>query len=77
MDEVFADAQVQHLNMTAPVQHPALGQLDILRNAIRMTDAPATVRAPSPDVGAHSDAVLTELGYSAAEIGGLRAGGVI
>ena len=52
MDEVFADPQVEHLAMTQPVEHPALGRLDILRNAVRMTDAPATVRTPSPDLGA-------------------------
>ena len=37
MDEVFADPQVEHLAMTEPVEHPALGPLDILRNAVRMT----------------------------------------
>ena len=52
MDEVFADPQVGHLAMTAPVEHPVLGQLDILRNAVRMTDAPGTVRTASPDAGA-------------------------
>ena len=68
MDEVFADPQVEHLAMTEPVQHPALGRLEILRNAVRMTDAPATVRSPSPDNGDHTDEVLTELGYPRAEI---------
>ena len=68
MDEVFADPQVEHLAMTAAVAHPALGPLDIIRNAVRMTGAPATVRAPSPDAGDHTGEVLADLGYSPAEI---------
>jgi crotonobetainyl-CoA:carnitine CoA-transferase CaiB-like acyl-CoA transferase len=76
MDEVFADPQVEHLAMTEPVEHPALGRLDILRNAVRMTDAPATVRAPSPDAGDHTAEVLAELGYPQAEIDRLREQGV-
>jgi len=77
MDEVFADPQVEHLAMTEPVEHPTLGRLDILRNAVRMTDGPATVRTPSADIGAHTDEVLAELGYPRAEIDRLRAQGVI
>jgi crotonobetainyl-CoA:carnitine CoA-transferase CaiB-like acyl-CoA transferase len=77
MDEVFADPQVEHLAMTEPVEHPTLGRLDILRNAVRMTDTPATVRAPSPDRGAHTDDVLTELGYPRGELDRLRTQGVI
>jgi crotonobetainyl-CoA:carnitine CoA-transferase CaiB-like acyl-CoA transferase len=77
MDEVFADPQVEHLAMTEPVQHPALGRLDILRNAVRMTDGPATVRTPSPDIGADTDEVLTELGYPREEIDRLHAQRVI
>jgi crotonobetainyl-CoA:carnitine CoA-transferase CaiB-like acyl-CoA transferase len=77
MDEVFADPQVEHLAMTLPVTHPVLGQLDIVRNAVRMTDAPPTVRAPSPDVGDHTDEVLDELGYPREAIDRFRADGVI
>jgi len=77
MDEVFADPQVEHLAMTQPVQHPELGRLEILRNAVRMTDGPASVRSPSPDAGQHTNQVLAELGYPEAQIARLRAGGVI
>jgi len=59
------------------VEHPVLGRLDILRNAVRMTDAPPTVRSPSPDLGADTDEVLAELGYPRGQIDRLRAQGVI
>jgi crotonobetainyl-CoA:carnitine CoA-transferase CaiB-like acyl-CoA transferase len=77
MDEVFADPQVAHLAMTEPVQHPALGRLDILRNAVRMTGAAASVRTPTPDAGDHTDAVLAELGYQRGDIDRFRAQGMI
>jgi crotonobetainyl-CoA:carnitine CoA-transferase CaiB-like acyl-CoA transferase len=77
MDEVFADPQVAHLSMTQTVEHPALGSLAIVRNAVRMTGAQDTVRTPSPDLGGHTDEVLKELGYSPAEIDALRAQAVI
>ena len=66
------DPQVQHLAMTEAVQHPALGRLEILRNAVRMTGGPATVRTASPDAGADTDDVLAGLGYRPEEIIQLR-----
>ena len=77
MDEVFADPQVEHLGMTQTVQHPVLGPLAIVRNAVRMTGGPDTVRTPSPDLGDHTEEVLAGLGYSPVEIGRLRAQAVI
>jgi crotonobetainyl-CoA:carnitine CoA-transferase CaiB-like acyl-CoA transferase len=59
------------------VEHPALGRLDIVRNAVRMTDTPPTVRRPSPDPGDHTSDVLGELGYPPEEIARLRADGTI
>jgi crotonobetainyl-CoA:carnitine CoA-transferase CaiB-like acyl-CoA transferase len=65
LDQTFADAQVTHLEMTAPVQHPVLGRLDLVRHPVTMTGtdhADATVRTHSPDPGEHTSEILAELG---------------
>jgi crotonobetainyl-CoA:carnitine CoA-transferase CaiB-like acyl-CoA transferase len=77
MDEVFADPQIEHLAMATPVEHPALGRLDLVRNAVRMTGTGPTVRSASPDAGDDTDTVLAELGYDSAEIDQLRADGTV
>ncbi len=77
MDEVFGDPQVEHLAMTAPVDHPALGELSLIRNAVRMSDAGPTVRHATPDPGDDTDAVLDELGFTADEVAELRAAGTV
>jgi crotonobetainyl-CoA:carnitine CoA-transferase CaiB-like acyl-CoA transferase len=71
------DPQVRHLEMAQAVDHPARGPIDLVRNPVRMTGAAGAVLAPAPDPGEHTDDVLTDLGYSAAEIGKLRADTVI
>ena len=77
MDEVFADPQVRHLAMAAPVEHRTLGQLDLVRNAVTLDGVPSTVRDPSPDPGQHSTEVLSELGLSGDEIQAYRDAGVV
>lgn len=78
MDEVFADPQVRHLGLTRTVEHPELGSLSIVRNAVTMTGGadggPETVRSPSPGLGEHTAEVLAELGYSPSEIDRLAKG---
>ena len=77
MDEVFADEQVRHLSMTAPVTVAGVGRLDLIRNPVRMSDAAATVRTPTPEVGADTVTILIGLGYTEDEIARLRADGAI
>jgi formyl-CoA transferase len=77
MDEVFADEQVRHLRMAAPVEHGELGRLDLVRNAVRISGTAPSVRTPIPELGADAVPVLTELGYTADEVAQLRARGAI
>ncbi|MBW8905076.1 MAG: CoA transferase, partial [Betaproteobacteria bacterium] len=44
MDEVFADPQVKHLGAAAEVNHPRLGRLRILNQAVKLSRTPATLK---------------------------------
>ncbi|MGH7099411.1 MAG: CaiB/BaiF CoA transferase family protein [Stellaceae bacterium] len=79
IDETFADPQVQHLEMARPMDHPQLGELKVVGQAINMarTPEPARMRHATPDLGQHTDAVLGELGYGERDIAELRARGVV
>jgi len=77
IDQTFADPQVQHLGMAVPVDHPELGQIEIVRNAVSMSRTPHVVRTAAPDRGAHSDDILREHGLDDARIADLRDSGAI
>jgi crotonobetainyl-CoA:carnitine CoA-transferase CaiB-like acyl-CoA transferase len=76
-DEVFADPQVQHMQIAEPVAHPALGQISLIAQAARLSRTPGKIRFPLPDAGAHNEEILQSIGYSVDEISALRAAGVI
>jgi formyl-CoA transferase len=74
---VFADPQVLARGMVVETEHPALGHMKTLGSPIKMSATPPDVSRRSPQLGEHTDEVLTEAGFSGAEIAALRAAGAI
>jgi crotonobetainyl-CoA:carnitine CoA-transferase CaiB-like acyl-CoA transferase len=77
IDEAFADPQVQHLEAAVEVQHPKLGRFKIVNQAVKLSRTPSSVKAPTPEVGEHTDEVLKELGYGDKDIARMREGKII
>jgi formyl-CoA transferase len=77
IDRVFADPQVRHLGLAAPLHHPRLGDTHVVASAINLSGVPKTMRSATPDSGAHTDEVLASVGYTQAEIADMHTKGVI
>jgi crotonobetainyl-CoA:carnitine CoA-transferase CaiB-like acyl-CoA transferase len=77
VQEVFEDAQVQHLGLATEVKHRALGSLRLQNVPVSLSRTPGAVRSAAPEPGEHTDEVLGELGYTAADIARLRDAGVV
>lgn len=75
--EVFADPQVQHLDMVWQIPHATLGQAGVVRTPLNIRGHAPGVRSGVPGLGEHSDEILAEAGLSATEIAHLRANKVI
>ncbi|HOL36995.1 MAG TPA: CoA transferase [Rubrivivax sp.] len=77
VEDVIEDPQIRHNHMIVPVEHPELGRLDVTGIPIRFHGTPCEVRLHPPMQGEHTRALLGELGYAAAEIEALLAGGIV
>ena len=73
MDEVFADPQVQHLGMAAPVEHRTLGRMEVVNQPVKLSRTPSSIAHPTPEKGEHTEEVLREYGYDDSAIAGFRA----
>ena len=77
IDQMFADDQVRHVDMAHPIHHPALGDFDVVGQAVELSRYRPRRGVPTPDRGQHTDDVLGELGFGAEAIGDLRQRGIV
>jgi len=76
--ELFADPHAGARGMLTQVSHPGSSKTaTIAGTPIRMTKTPGGVRDRAPIAGEHTDAVLAEVGFAAAEIAELRKTGAV
>ena len=77
IDQVFGLEQVRHLGLAQPMNSQERGPTEVLGQPILMSRSKATVKRPPPTLGEHTDEVLGEAGYSAADIKKLRSDGAV
>jgi crotonobetainyl-CoA:carnitine CoA-transferase CaiB-like acyl-CoA transferase len=76
LDEVFDDPQVKTYGFPTEVEHPKMGKMKLVGNAVTMSRTPPTIDRPPPMLGEHNDEILAEIGYDSKAISALRAKGV-
>jgi len=77
IDRVFEDPQVEHLGLKQTFTSPALGEVTVLGQAIKLSGAESRIVRPPPEIGEHSREILSELGFGDAEIDTFAKAGVI
>ena len=77
LDEVFADPQVKSYGFPLEVEHPQMGKMQLIGNAVDMSRTPPSIDRPPPVLGEQTDEVLSALGLNAREIADLRGKGAI
>ncbi len=72
VDEMWSDPQVESLDLSRKVTNSAVGDLNVVRNAVNLSAAEDVPYTASPERGEHTDEILSEFGFSVQEIQKLR-----
>jgi formyl-CoA transferase/CoA:oxalate CoA-transferase len=71
--EALDSPQAAARGMVAELEHPTVGRLRTVGSPLRLSDTPVALRTAPPVLGQHTDEVLAETGYTAAQIAALHA----
>jgi crotonobetainyl-CoA:carnitine CoA-transferase CaiB-like acyl-CoA transferase len=74
--QTFEDPQVKHQEMVMELDQPS-GKVKTLGFPVKMSDTPARIHRPSPQLGQHTEEILSDLGFSNEKIKELKEKGVI
>jgi formyl-CoA transferase len=77
LDEVFDDPQVKTYGFPNELEHPTMGKMKMVGNAVDLSRTPPRMDLPPPVLGEHTEEILISAGYDAREILSLRESGVI
>ncbi len=71
------DPHIRKAGLVVGREHPGFGKADHLGVVPRLSGTPARLGRPTPVLGAETDEILIEAGYSAGEIAALKATGAV
>ena len=72
IDQVFADAQVQHLGIAQHVPNDENRHIQLVGQPFKLSRTPSKMAARPPEFGEQTEEVLAEFGFAADEIADLR-----
>ncbi|MEY3005239.1 MAG: hypothetical protein RLZZ491_2415 [Pseudomonadota bacterium] len=75
--QVFANPQVRHLGLAQPVVSQERGATELVGQPVILSRTPSTIAAPPPLAGQHTHEILTEIGYTEAQIAAMKTAGAI
>lgn len=75
--QIVHDPHVVEREVIIDLPDDQAGYLPMHNVSPRLSATPGAIRRPAPAMGEHTDALLDELGFDAAEIATMRAGGVL
>ena len=75
--ETFADPQVISRGLLQHIPHPLAGQMPTIANPIRYSGTPLKHHRHPPLLGEHTEAILSDLGYTDTMISEMKGAGVI
>ena len=77
MQETMEDPQVQHLGMAQSLEHPKLGEVKLVGQAVKFSRSPLRQFTAAPERGEHNAEIFADLGFSEAQLSELKQEGVI
>jgi crotonobetainyl-CoA:carnitine CoA-transferase CaiB-like acyl-CoA transferase len=77
IDQMFADAQVEHLGIAQDVPNAEDRHICLVGQPVTLSRTPSKMAARPPEFGEQTDEVLAEFGFSTAEIADLRQAKVV
>jgi formyl-CoA transferase len=77
VDQMFADAQVQHLGLAQDVPNDQNRKITLVGQPFTLSRTPSKMAARPPEVREQTEELLAEFGFSAEEISTLRQAKVV
>ncbi|OGF59325.1 MAG: CoA-transferase [Candidatus Fischerbacteria bacterium RBG_13_37_8] len=77
LEDALTQPQVQHRKTIENIETPGIGEIPLFNLTAHFEKTPASIDTPPPRLGAHTEEVLAELGYSPEQIDTFKQKGII